>query len=337
MTGLPGTTVTVTGAGGHIGGTLVRTLLEKGAKVRAADLQPSAALDGLDVEFVPIDVLRPETLAPAFEGADMVFHLAALISIVGDPTGHVWKVNVGGAANAARAALEAGVTRYVHCSSVHAFDLERCGPSLDESAPRTVGRHAPVYDRSKFAAEQEVRAVVAEGLDAVIVNPSGVFGPLDFRRSRMGETILQLRDGRIPVNIGGGFDFVDVRDVAAGMVLAMEQGRTGENYLLSGTRLSIKDLGRLVAERSGRPAPRFSIPLGLVKPFAGLVLRLTPKDRIPIFTPESVHALEYSPTVSHYKAATELGYAARPPRATVSDTLAWWDEHERGDQPPPIA
>jgi dihydroflavonol-4-reductase len=325
-----GTRVTVTGASGHIGGTLVRALLAEGAIVRAADLHRSPALDGLDVEFTTIDVLDPSTLPAAFAGADVVFHLAAIISIVGDPTGMVRRVNVDGAHNAAQAALDAGVGRYLHCSSVHAFDLELCGPSLDESGPRTVGVHAPAYDRSKYAAEQRVRGVIEAGLDAVIVNPSGVFGPFDFGRSRMGETITQLRDGKIPVNIGGGFDFVDVRDVAAGMIGAVRHGRTGENYLLSGTRLTVKELGVLVAQVTGRTPPRVDVPLGLVAPFAGLVLRLTPKDRIPIFTPESVHALRYSPTVSHYKAATELGYVARPAHVTVADTLDWWAAYDAG-------
>lgn len=314
----------VTGAYGHLGANLVRSLLDDGVSVRAVDIARGASLDGLDVEHVEADVLDPDSLLGAFEGVDAVFHLAAMVSVTGDPTGRVWKVNVDGAHNAARAALEKGVRRFVHCSSAHAYDIENCGPSLDEEGPRSVRYDAPVYDRSKYAGEQRVRSVIEDGLDAVIVNPTGIVGPHDYAPSRMGETILRFRDGAIPVNIGGGFDFVDVRDLAAGMRAAAERGRTGANYLLSGTRISIRELSVLVAAHYGRRAPRVVAPLPLIRPFGGLVLRLTPADQVPLFTPESLRALRFSPTVSHFAATTELGYAVRPIHRTIQDTLDWF-------------
>lgn len=317
--------VTVTGAAGLVGANLVRELLGRGIAVRAADLCRSPAIEGLDLEFVEADVLDPASLDVAMAGSEVVYHLAAMISIVGDPTGKVRRVNVEGPANVARAAERAGVRRIVHCSSVHAFDLERCGPSLDENGPRTVGNHAPAYDRSKYAGEQAILAA-ATGLDVVIVNPTGIMGPHDYGRSRMGETICQFRDHRIPVNVGGGFDFVDVRDVVYGLLAAADRGRPGENYLLSGTRITIKELGQIVSAHSGTPAPRVGIPLALVEPLAPLVLRLTPADQIPLFTPDSLHALRWSPAVSHFKAAREFGYEPRPIHRTVADTLDWFAE-----------
>lgn len=140
----------------------------------------------------------------------------------------------------------------------------------------------------------------------------------------MGETILQLRDRRIPVNVGGGFDFVDVRDVAEGMIAAADRGRPGENYLLSGTRISIKELGQLVATHSGTRASLLDVPLALVEPLGPLVLKLTPVGQTPLFTPDSLHALRWSPAVSHHKATCELGYAPRPIHHTVADTLDWF-------------
>lgn len=321
--------VTVTGAGGLLGTNLVRMLLARGDDVRAADVQPSAALEGSGAEQVIADVLDPAGLEAAVADADVVYHLAALISIVGDPTGNVWRVNVDGPGNVARTAARAGVRRLVHCSSVHAFDLERCGPSLDEDGPRTVGEHAPVYDRSKYAGEQAVLTAAGDDLEVVIVNPSGIIGPHDHGPSRMGETIRQLRDGDIPVNVGGGFDFVDVRDVVDGILAAADRGRPGENYLLSGTRITIKELGELVAAHCGTRPPRLGVPLALVEPLAPLVLRFTPPDRIPLFTPDALHALRWSPAVSHRKAAVELGYAPRPIHETVADTLDWFAEQQR--------
>jgi dihydroflavonol-4-reductase len=315
----------VTGAYGHVGANLVRALLDRGDEVRAADKRQTEALGGLDVEHVPVDVLEPASLEKAFAGADTVFHLAAVISIIGDPTGIVRRVNVEGPRNASQAALACGVSRFVHCSSAHAFDLERCGPELTEAGPRAMGDHAPAYDRSKNEGENEVRATIAKGLDAVIVNPTAIIGPHDYGPSRMGELLLQYRARKIPVNIGGAFDFVDVRDLVAGMIAAEQSGRTGENYLMSGHRHSPDELAQLAAQVSGVKAPRLSAPLSLLSGLAPLVLKLTPSDKIPLVTPESLHALQYAPTVCHYKASKELGYLARPLIETVRDTYAWFD------------
>lgn len=317
--------IAITGASGLIGNNLALSLTEQGHEVVAADRSRSKSLDDLDVEFVEIDVLDPDSLRMAFDGAEVVFHLAAIISIVGDPSGIVERVNVEGPHNAAMAALDAGARRFVHVSSVHAFDLHHCGPSLDETGPRTTGRHAPAYDRTKFAGEQQVLSVVEQGLDAVIFNPTGVFGPRDFGGGRVGETIQQLRSGQIPVTVSGGFDFVDVRDVVLGMLGALESGSTGENYLLSGTRVSLRELALMVAAVDGSRAPFVDVPLGLVKPLAPLVEFLTPKSAQPLFTRDSLHALEYSPSVSHYKATKTFGYAPRPIHVSVADTIEWFD------------
>lgn len=317
----------VTGASGFLGAHLARTLKDRGVEVRAADRSRGPALDDVDVEFIEIDVLDPASLRAAFEGQDRVFHLAAIISIVGDPTGEVWRVNVHGPRNAATVALECGVGRFVHCSSVHSFDLERCGPSLDESGPPTTHPDAPAYDRSKRAGEEAVRLVVQKGLDAVVVNPTGIIGPDDRGPSRMGETVLQFMTRKIPVGITGQFDFVDVRDVVEGLIAAGDRGRTGENYLLSGSRLSIRELGMLVERYSGVPVPPLSIPLRLVTPLAPLVMQIEQRTKKPIITPDALHALKYSPVVSHYRAATELGYRSRPIHETVRDTVAWFESN----------
>lgn len=317
----------ITGASGFLGAHLARTLKDRGVEVRAADRSRGPALDDVDVEFVEIDVLDPASLRAAFEGQDRVFHLAAIISIVGDPTGEVWRVNVHGPRNAATVAFECGVGRFVHCSSVHSFDLERCGSSLDESGLPTTHPDAPAYDRSKRAGEEAVRLVVQKGLDAVVVNPTGIIGPDDRGPSRMGETVLQFMTRKIPVGITGQFDFVDVRDVVEGLIAAGDRGRTGENYLLSGSRLSIRELGMLVERYSGVPVPPLSIPLRLVTPLAPLVMQIEQRTKKPIFTPDAMHALKYSPVVSHYRAATDLGYRSRPIHETVRDTVAWFESN----------
>jgi dihydroflavonol-4-reductase len=327
---MPAMLSVVTGGNGFVGASLVRALLDRGDRVRVVDKRTTESLAGLDVEQMQIDVRDAKSLETAFVGADTVFHLAAVISIVGDPTGEVQGTNIDGPRNASRAALTCGVKRFVHCSSVHAFDLEYCGPELTETAERAAGLHAPAYDRSKNAGEEQVRAAIGEGLDAVIVNPSGIIGPNDYEPSRLGELLVQMRDRTLPVNIRGAFDFVDVRDVVAGMLAAERSGRTGENYLLSGHRLSMHEVAELAEKITGVEGPRISMPISIITGLAPLFLRLTPEGETPLITPDSVHALRYSPSICHQKASKELGYSARPLFETIRDTYAWFEEFMPG-------
>jgi dihydroflavonol-4-reductase len=315
----------VTGATGHIGGNLVRALLERGRRVRAVVHERSQALAGLDVEQVPGNVLEPQTLERAFDGVDVVIHLAAVISIVGDPRGVVRRTNVGGAQNVAAAARAARVRRMVHCSSIHAFDLAGTKGVVDERCGRASSERHFAYDRSKNDGEQAVREQIERGLDAVIVNPTGVIGPFDFAPSRMGRVLVDLYHRRLPASVGGGFDFVDVRDVVAGILSAEMRGRTGENYILSGRYHAVGDMVRLASELTGRPPPRLSMPAWLASfgvPFALGLGKL--RGREPLYTFESLRTLGYGNEVSSAKAARELGYAARSLSDTLRDTYAWF-------------
>ena len=156
-----------------------------------------------------------------------------------------------GCAVVAEAALNAGVRRMVHCSSVHAFDLKRSmGTVVDESSPR-VASNAPAYDRSKAAGENEIRRFVSRGLDAVCINPTGIIGPRDNTPSRMGTVLRAVWRRRLPAIVDGGFDWVDVRDVVLALRSAANRGRTGESYLIPGHRLSIRALAELAGRCSG--------------------------------------------------------------------------------------
>lgn len=321
--------VVVTGASGHLGANLVRALLERGERVRVLVHKEARSLDGLDVERVPGDITAPETLGPAFAGADVVVHLAALISVTGSQSGAVERLNVDGARSAARAAREAGVRRYVHVSSVHAW---RHAPDLvlTEDCPRA-GPGDPAYDRSKAAGEEQVREEVRAGLDAVIVNPSGVIGPCDYGPSRMGRSLLMLARGHMPAVVDGGFDWVDARDVANSIVAAMTRGRVGESYLLGGRWGSIAEIAALVARARGRtPVTRVS-PRWLTEGTAGiaeLAQRAVGID--PFFTSEALHAVyNGSRHVNWNKAERDLGHAARPLEETIQDTVRWFTDAGR--------
>ncbi len=241
---------------------VVRDLIARGHRVRAL-LHPrthtAASLAGVDVELAWGDVLEPDSLRAAFRGAEVVYHLAALISIDGDRGGLVRRVNVDGARNAALASRAEGVRRHVHVSSVHAFDHHPVDVPLDETRARPGPLH-PTYDRTKAAGEAAVREVIAQGLDAVIVNPTGVIGPRDYTPSRVGQMLLQLVRGRMPAASNGGFDWVDVRDVSRSLMAAAERGRTGENYLLSGHYRSVVEFFETVERVSGVKTPRMVVP-----------------------------------------------------------------------------
>jgi dihydroflavonol-4-reductase len=316
----------VTGGAGHLGTDLVASLRGDGHDVRVVDRrEPSTAL-ALGATWVRADVRDASAMRDAFAGVAVVYHLAAVISVVGGLGGLVESVNVGGSRTVAEAALAAGVDRLVHCSSVHAFDLAaNVGRPVDETTARCGGRRHAVYDRSKADGEAEVRRVVARGLDAVMVNPTGVIGPRDEAPSRMGSVLLALWRRRMPALVGGGFDWVDVRDVTAAMRSAAERGRTGESYLLPGHAASVRDLAELAHDCSGVRVARRVTPLwavGLGAPAATLLARRTGNPLMP--TREALRALRSFPRVDGGKAARELGHRPRPLAETIADLYAYF-------------
>jgi nucleoside-diphosphate-sugar epimerase len=309
------TIAVVTGASGYVGVNLVQHLRHSGWLVRTVGRRPLGGADHTSADIRDRDKLRP-----VLEGATIVFHLAAKITLSRvDP--EAWDINVRGPAAVAASALDAGVQRMVHCSSVHAFDLARSRPVLSENSPRATSPDRPIYDRSKAAGELEVRRVVEAGLDATIVNPTGVIGPVDKGPSRMNTIINLAARGRLPVVVQGGFDWVDVRDVVAGLVAAAERGRTGENYLLPGHRTTVLELGRLAAALNGHRGPILAIPGKLAMWVAPAAEWIGHRFHSDFLTPASVGTLLDDPIVDGKKAATELSYQPRPLEDTVRDLL----------------
>lgn len=319
--------VVVTGAAGHVGGALVRALLARGVRPRVLVREDRRAVDGLGLEEVRGDVLDPAALDAAFDGADVVFHLAAFISLQAEDAPRTQAINVDGVRNVVEACLRARVGRLVHFSSIHAFSPLPRDQAIDETRPLCEGLDVPHYDRSKAAGERVVQEGRRRGLDAVILNPTGVIGPYDFRPSHMGEVFLDLYHRRLPGLVDGAFNWVDVRDVVEGALAAAERGRSGEKYLLSGHLAPVRDIAKLAQEVTGRRAPRMVAPMWVARagaPLAGAVARAI--GRRPLFTSASLHALRHHQLVSHDKATRELGYRPRPLRTTVEDTYAWFRE-----------
>jgi dihydroflavonol-4-reductase len=318
----------VTGGSGRLGNVLVRALLDRGVKVRV--LEPGAgrpaSLEGLEVELVHGSILDRTAVAALCRGADAVFHLAAKIDLDRDADGSIFAVNVEGTRNVLTACLAAG-TRLVHCSSHHALVRHPLEEPLDERRPLALDEPC-AYHRAKAVAEQLVLdAVASHGLEAVVCSPGTLLGPHDYQPSMIAAALIDLHRGRLPVLMQVVSDFVDTRDVAAGMIAAAERGRSGERYLLSGDVLTMQDVTREVASITGRRMPGVFLPIWVgwaLLPFSLAAARLTGKQ--PLFTAGVLRASVSNRVVSHEKAARELGFSPRPARASLEDSFAWYRE-----------
>ncbi len=324
--------VLVTGSTGHLGNVLIRELLSRGEKVRAMILPGERidSLEGLKVERIIGNVLNPDTIDRAMLGMELVYHLAGIISIVPGKNEIMRKVNVEGVQNVARAALRARVKRMVHVSSIHAFRREPHGVIIDENTPLALDAPSGSYDRTKAEGTRVLLEVVKEGLDAVIVCPTGIFGPHDFLGSHMGQVIKDFSKKKLHFLVDGAYDFVDVRDVARGIVLAGEKGRRGEIYILSGNQITVKELKKLVQDVSGVRSPGIVVPQRLAMFFANFIQRFYHLSGVkPRFTSYSLQTLSENSVFSCNKARNELGYSTHPVKETILDTLVWWKMHHR--------
>ena len=327
----PSTVRVITGASGQIGGVLTRALADKYGprQVRAVYRKRRGTAADLDIAWVNGDILDKESLIAAFAGTETVFHLAALVSIGAVRAQEFHRTNVLGTRNVVEAALECGIRRLVHFSSIHAYDQHPLDEVLDESrCPADSPRDAP-YDRSKAAGEAVVRRGIDCGLDAVILNPTSVIGPYDGAPSPMGQILLDLHRRRLPALVAGGYDWVDVRDVVAAAMAAETQGRCGENYIVSGHWNSVQELAELSQKATGVAAPRLQFPMFAARlwaPCQGVLDRC--RGRRPLVTPQSVRVMAHgNRRISSAKAQAELGLHPRSLAESIRDTYRWFDEH----------
>lgn len=320
--------IAITGASGHIGNVLCRYVLQEGHHVRAMYHTDNRALVGLDLDRVQGNVLEKGDLLRLFEGCEVVVNCAAMISIDGDPTGEVFHTNTQGPMNVWEAAVESGLRRLVHVSSVHAVEeLPHSQPYDERRSYKSIGD--PWYDYSKARGEEILfSAAKSYKMELVVVRPSCVIGPFDMKPSLMGAALIDLYRGRMPVLPPGGYDLVDVSDVVRSISEAITKGRNGEVYVISGKYYSMLDMAASISNISGRKAPRYVIPYGLLKgllPLVSLWARLT--RTTPKYTLESINALMNGhPDMDHSKAQLELGHVPRPLDATLRDFYSWQKE-----------
>lgn len=318
--------VLVTGSTGHLGNVLVRLLVERGYSVRVF-VQPGENMDcleGLALERFVGDVRDESALVRAFQDIDVVFHLAGIVSILREQRELLRSVNIEGTRNVISACRSMEVGRLVYTSSVHAFSSSGRGGIIDETARIAPELAIGEYGKSKAEATLAVLDAARTGLDAVIVCPAGIIGPFDYRRSRMGRVLSYFMRGTLFGLPAGAYNFVDVRDIAEGEILAAKQGKNGELYILSGERIEVKELARFTVGVTGRKSVNFPLPLWMCKVGAALgsaSYRITGKE--PLLTDESLAILRSNSNMSCAKAEREISYRHRPLRETLQDTIRW--------------
>jgi dihydroflavonol-4-reductase len=316
----------VTGGGGRLGNVLVRRLVEQGQKVRV--LEPGTlpeSLSGLDIEFMSGSVLDDGDVGRATDGVDVVYHLAAKIDLSPKKDPMMYTINVEGTRKVVDACLSAGL-RLVHTSSHHALEREPLDEPLTEDKPLALHEKCE-YHRSKAVGETIVLEACERGLDAVIVNPGSMIGPHDYEPSMIGTALIDMYFGRIPVLLELLSDYVDVRDVADGMIAAAEKGRRGERYFLTGDVIPIMEMVSLYGELTGARVPTRALPLWvgwLLLPFALAGSAATKNE--PFVTADMLRASVSNEVVLHDKAHRELGYTIRTLRESLTDAVAWYRE-----------
>ncbi|MDB4303681.1 SDR family oxidoreductase [Desulfosarcina sp.] len=320
--------IAVTGASGHIGNTLCRELVAAGHKVKVLVHEDPDDLDSLKVKMIHGNILEANTLDELCQGVDVVFHLAAIISISNKDKDKVYATNVTGTKNLVNSCIKQKVKKLVHFSSVHVLEPLPLDKELNEER-EYMNMPQWVYENSKTEAEKIVLEAAKNGLHAVIVNPTAVVGPNDFKPSYFGEALLKIYKNKMPMLIPGGYDMVDVRDVVKGAIAASKKGRSGERYILSGRWISLKDLSVEISEISGKKTVQTMVPLFLAKigvPFMAFFASL--KKEEPLYNKNTLEILKLShQNISSKKAEKELGYKSRSLVETLADTFEWFKQH----------
>jgi dihydroflavonol-4-reductase len=321
----------ITGATGFVGGAVARALVKRGIDIRViarggSDLQN---LEGLPHELVMGDLRDQASLRTALTGCSQLYHVAAHYALWAKDPSIFYDVNVIGTRNLLEAARDVGTERIVYCSTIGAIGLPPGGGLGTEETPVSLEQMAGHYKRSKYLAEQEVLKLAKAGLPVVIVNPSAPVGAADVKPTPTGQIVVDFMKGRMPAYIETGLNIVDVDDVAAGHLLAMEKGRTGERYILGGKNLMLREVLEILSRLSGVKAPTIELPRLAILPLAYLnlwVANMTGQPpRIPL---EGVKMAKYKMHYNCSKAIRELGIPQTPPEVALEKAVRWFRDHK---------
>ncbi len=318
--------VFVTGGTGFIGANLVRLLQQEGYKVKAL-VRPNSKLDNLqnlDIEIVTGNLNGPE-LWQQMQGCQYLFHVAAHYSLWQADKETLYHHNVLGTRNVLAAARKAGIERTVYTSSVAAIGVRGDGKPADETYQSPVEKLIGHYKKSKFLAEQEAKKAAESGQEIVIVNPSTPIGAWDIKPTPTGETIVRFLRRKMPVYMDTGLNFIDVRDVARGHLLALEKGKSGERYILGNQNLTLKEFLNKLAALTGIPAPKNTVPVWLPLGVAWVEEKiLAPLGKPPSVPLDGVRMATQYMYYDASKAVQELGLPQNSVDVAIKDAVDWF-------------
>ena len=319
----------ITGATGFLGRTVLAQLQDTQAEIRALvmDGDPLAREIPENVRSVSGDVCDKAALERFFESADAhtcVIHCAGIISVASRPGDRIYRVNVDGTRNILKFCRKHGVAKLVYVSSVHAIPEKPKGTEIAETTVFSPDLVKGDYAKSKAMATSLVLQAAKDGLNASVVFPSGIIGPGDLGKGSITNMLLSFLAGKLPLAVRGGYDFVDVRDVAGGVIACAQRGQAGHGYILSGHYATIRDILELVKKTVNLRRSVSYLPICFAKMIAPFYERISLRRREPLyFTPYSIAVLDSNGLFSREAAATALGYAPRPLCNTIRDTVAW--------------
>ncbi len=316
----------ITGGKGYVGFALVKELEARGEKMRLLLRTDSPYFDGIECEKFMGDVTDPEQLEKAFEGAETVYHIAGIVDLTGTKDKQVWNVNYEGTKNVVAACKKCGVKTLIYCSSVDAIPVRE-----DINVIREIRSFDPdllegAYAKSKACATQYVLDNADENLKICVVHPSCCLGPYDNNdTSSIGTMIRLFLKGLFPVSLDfGGYNFVDVRDVAKGMISAAEKGRNGECYILSGYAHTVDEFIRTLAYICDKNAPKLKLKKGLILKFLPQIEMVFDILNLPpVLNEYSIRKICENCNFSFFKAKTELGYNPMTLEESLKDTVEW--------------
>jgi dihydroflavonol-4-reductase len=323
--------ILITGASGFVGAAVARSLISAGHKVRALVRPTSSRVNLADprLEIVEGDLLDAGSIERAMRDIRFLFHVAADYRLWARNPDDIIRTNVEGSRLVMAAALRAGVERIVYTSSVATLAPRPDGTPSDETFPLDAKSATGAYKYSKVAAERVVAAMIAEqNLPAIIVNPSTPIGPGDVRPTPTGRIIVEAAAGHMPGFIDTGLNLVHVDDVAAGHLLALQNGQIGERYILGGQNVLLGDMLRDIARFVGRAPPRLRLPRRLLFPIAyGAEAIAHFTGREPFVTTTGLRLAKDRMFFSSAKAERDIGYRARPYGEAIADAIVWFRQN----------
>lgn len=324
----------ITGATGFLGREVAKKLISQKKRVVGLRLPRDKANLLAGIEYQIGDITKPYSLKAFFEQANgqkaVLIHCAGLVTVASSDK-QIWKVNVDGTRNIVDLCEKYHIVKLIYVSSVHAIEEAKHGKTIRETANFSASKVKGIYGKSKAEASAYVRKAAERGLDASIVHPSGIIGPEDYSGGYMTETIRAYLKGYFPCSVEGGYNFVDVRDVADGIVRCIKRGKRGEAYILSNEYITVKRMFEILSRVSGKRKVYGTIPLELIRWISPLCEKIErAAGSALLITPYSIYTLGSNGNFSHEKAEKELGYVVRPIEETLADVALWMQEMKTG-------